>query len=114
VVRQGEWFFLEPSKIEREQLEALTESGKLVTWKKMPIGPAYAGRPSKRQFGGNPHTADELTILRGLNSSALFIRGKVRHVDHATKEFYSWVKVALNTEARQEGIASMGGVAWID
>lgn len=119
LARQGEWFFLEPSRNEKAELEALEEVGKLIIYRKMPIGPAYQGRFQNRQFGGNPHTADELTYL-GIPridqiAHQTFIRGKVRHVDHETKEFYSWVKIVRNTErVDNTGVARMYGVTWID
>jgi hypothetical protein len=116
VVRQGEWFFMEPSRLEYGQLVGLEKIGKLEIYKKMPIGPAYQGSVSKRQRGGNPHTADELVLLRGLHENQVFIRGKVRHVDHATKEFDTWVRIVRNTERVEAttGLARMSGVTWVD
>lgn len=121
VVRQGEWFF---SLATKEDLEQIAKN-KLVVKKKWPIsGP---GR-------GKPHTADEYVEILGKDLPPLppetgigrmstrrfsaasnkgtvlgmFVRGKVRHLDHATVEFHEWHKVVRNTEDRG------ANARWID
>ena len=123
-VRQGEWFFLEPTKYELAQIETGLAKKRLTIERTVPIGPfSVAGGvrgPRVRQWSGNPHTADELIVLPGalvaggawaVRSREIFIRGKVRHVDHATVSFSGWRKVIRNAEPNA-GQAS--GVGWVD
>jgi hypothetical protein len=128
IVRQGEWFFVTPSTDEQAKLDGFLDSGSrrslmlpAVVHMKVPIGPASMGRVMKKQFGGNPHIADELVMLShpvvagAVASVTVFVRGSVRHVDHNTVRFPSWVKVFRNTERTDTGgVARMGGVSWID
>jgi hypothetical protein len=80
----------------------------------VPIG-IHAGRR-----GGNPHTADELLKLTASvlehgfsvrRRDDIFVRGKVRHKDHATVSFSEWRKVIANTET---SAGRMEGVNWVD
>lgn len=114
-VRQGEWFFIEPTFDEIGAID-LGMAKKIVTIEKnVPIGPfTVAGGvrgPRVRQFRGNPHTADELIVLPiGVRGREIFIRGRVRHVDHATVRFTNWVKVIRNAESVEQAV----GVGWVD
>jgi len=123
VVRQGEWFFLEPTP---EEFQAINEAirTKMITIEKtVPIGPFATGQirgPRVRQWSGNPHTADELVTFSGkalehgfpVRPREIFVRGRVRHVDHATVKFPQWKKVIRNTETVNQGAAS--GLGWVD
>lgn len=123
-VRQGEWFFLEASKEEARQIEDGLARNLLILERNVPIGPftvsgARFGRGRRvRQFRGNPHTADELVVLPGVPTANgfpvrerdVFIRGRVRHVDHATVSFSNWQKVIRNAEANAG--QAFGG--WVD
>lgn len=107
VKRQGEWFFYPATEDEKADIHKM----RLVIKKKHPIeGP---GR-------GKPHTADEYIellgkeiITRNFRSvrgaiEKMFVRGKVRHLDHATIEFSDWHRVVRNTEDRG------ANAKWID
>jgi hypothetical protein len=120
--RQGEWFFLMPTDEELAAIEESIKTNKLKVERKCPIGPMTAGPPrgnKVRQGAGNPHTADELVVLPGtplkhgwaVRAREVFVRGKVRHVDHATVSFGTWRKVIRNAEANE---GRMDGVSWID
>jgi hypothetical protein len=113
--RQGEWFFIEASHEEVRQIEYGLKKNQLVVEFSVPIGPFTIGgiRGKKvRQFRGNPHTADELVVIPGLiRGREVFIRGRVRHIDHATVKFTQWHKVIRNTEPNQ---GQALGVGWVD
>lgn len=121
-VRQGEWFFLESTASELAQIEDGLAKKLLTIERNVPIGPfTVAGgvRGKKvRQGVGNPHTADELVLLPGtpvagsvwaVRAREVFIRGRVRHVDHKTVSFSGWRKVIRNAEPGQAS-----GVGWVD
>jgi len=124
VKRQGEFFFMEPTETEKSSIEKALSS-KVAVHKKVPLGPFLNGTAARaagarvKQRGGNPHVVDELIVMpseplehgHGVRPREIFIRGKVRHVDHPTVEFIHWRKVVRNTE-QNEG--RMDGVAWID
>jgi len=117
--RQGEWFFLEPSTWELRQIEQGIRDNRLIVELGVPIGPftdslAIRGRARRvRQFRGNPHLADELVVLPDSGTTAgrrdVFVRGRIRHVEHATKAFSDWRKVIRNTE-----VGRPVGVNWVD
>ncbi len=113
-VRQGEWFFLNPTPEESEQLERTISDHSVVVQKKASIG-----RVAGRNFG-NPHTADEVVVLAAprlehghpvRERPDVFVRGRVRHPDHKTVSFKTWRKVIRNAET-DEG--RMEGIDWID
>ena len=60
------------------------------------------GRPALRRRLGRPHVADEVLIVGG----RAYVRGKVRHPDHATLELRAWRRALANTESftQPEGI----------
>jgi hypothetical protein len=122
-VRQGEWFFLPTTDEERARIELGLKKNLLVVERDVPIGPFLeaAGRFGKkiRQRVGNPHIATELIVLPstplshgfGVRSREIFVRGKVRHVDHATVSFTQWHRVIRNNESNAGNVA---GVGWVD
>jgi len=108
--RQGEWFFLNVSAAECETLRSAAKKG--LVQKKVPIG-----------TGGNPHVADELVhitpkLLRhGFSVHGrddVYVRGKIRHVDHKTISFKAWRKVIRNNEGGGGSSSPSSGVFWID
>ena len=119
--RQGEWFFLETSRAQREHLERLLGGCRTAVHRKVNIG-AFHGRA-----GGNPHVADEVVVLTGelvdgasnlahgfpVRSSQVFVRGAVRHVDHRTVRFHQWREVVGNNEGAT-ATGSDQGTIWID
>jgi hypothetical protein len=120
-VRQGEWFFLEASKEETQAIEDGLRQNLLVMEHNVPIGPFTDGAVRARrvrQSRGNPHTADELVVLPGalpvsgfpIRTREVFIRGRVRHVDHAAVNFSGWRKVVRNAEAN----VGQGFGGWVD
>lgn len=118
-VRQGEWFFLEATKAELQEIEVGIKKNRFVVEENVPIGPfsvvgGVRGARKVRQFRGNPHTADELLVVPNgfsVRGRELFVRGRVRHVDHATVKFASWVRVIRNSEANA---GQALGVGWVD
>jgi len=134
VARQGEWFFLRPTDEEKALLDRELKANRVVVLRKVSIG-AQTGFTL-----GRPHTADELAITgvktgktqkvqtrRALDPGevvridevpevlrTVFIRGKVKHVEHKTVEFRDWVKVVRNTEIRERGPSFFNGIRWID
>ena len=117
-IRQGEFFFLNLSP---EELRALNEDirkKRAIVKSKIAIGEAI-GHPS-----ANPHTADELisytapVLEHGFpvnRERNVYVRGSVRHRDHATVKFGSWRKVLKNNEAELDGARrGSNGIFWID
>ena len=109
--RQGEWFFLDTSPEVRTEIAEAIRKTRTTIQHKASIG-AIMGRR-----GGNAHTADEIVkmpnvaeiLLRG----KVFVRGKVRHVDHKTVTFLNWREVVMNSEG-ETASGSASGVFWID
>ena len=109
--RQGEWFFVKTTDVERKVIEDGLKNLTVILRKKARIG----------NRGGKPHMADELINMPGprlehgfaVRGNEQYIRGKVRHPDHKTVEFKQWVKVFRNTETR-EGVRNGMGGTWID
>lgn len=113
-VRQGEWFFVHPTKEEKEAITAVTTKKRSAIMRKTAIG-----------RGGNPHVAEELLRMPsddvGLklrhgypaqSRDAIYVRGGIRHVDHKTVKFKTWRRVIRNNEP--SGGSGMSGVNWID
>lgn len=127
--RQGEWFFVKATEQQEEDIELLLSKQRIWIVKKENIG-KYAGRE-----GGNPHIADEIVVIpqsQGLieqvkqskwaaknrpivqgaypiRSREVFVRGKIRHIDHKTIKYSHWYQVILNNEVQESAAAS-----WID
>jgi hypothetical protein len=93
VLRQGEWFFVEATPSELEEIN----KNPLLIESKQSIA---------RGGGGKPHVAD-YRIQIGEN---VFVRGKIRHDDHKTRELNGWFRVFRNTERG----ASVRVTGWID
>lgn len=112
-IRQGEWFFVKPSKADVDELEARLGKKRLTIERKVPIGPFYFGEirgPRVRQMRGNAHTADELVCVIDVKRARhIFARGSVRHVDHDAVKLPSWHKVIKNTEPM-----TATGIGWVD
>jgi hypothetical protein len=126
--RQGEWFFLKATSDQEDLIELFIQKNKASILKKVNIG-RYAGRAS-----GNPHTADELIVIsnneevierlgmskftrkrtpkRGvpIRYNQVYVRGKIRHIDHKTIKYSHWYQVVLNNE----GDTKSATQTWID
>ena len=119
--RQGEFFFVPATEFEDRLIETGLSKNQLIMERTVPIGPFLAdnlhgvaarGR-NVRQARGNPHTVDELVVVpRQVGGTReVFVRGRIRHVDHKTRTFFHWMKVILNAEANQ---GQVRGVGWVD
>jgi hypothetical protein len=99
VLRQGEWFLIPLNKAELELVEETVK--KHGTRKDTPLG----GR-------GKPHTADEVISFSKPHESVqtTYMRGRLRHVEHATLSLNTWFRVLRNTEV---GGATQGAT-WVD
>lgn len=109
VVRQGEWFFLEPSASELAALVTALRALRTIVRTRVSIG------------GGHPHVADEYVVVPARPDGkqpverVVLVRGRVRHVDHDTVYLPSWAKVVRNAEpVADDGVARMDGIRWID
>lgn len=109
VVRQGEWFFLEPSANELGALATARRELRTIVRTRVSIG------------GGHPHVADEYVVVPAKGSGkrpverTVLVRGRVRHVDHDTVYLPSWAKVVRNAEpVADDDVARMDGIRWID
>jgi hypothetical protein len=121
IVRQGEFFFFKPTPTEVKTIEDGLKTKKLVVVRNLAIGVAIDPRGNRRQ-AGNPHTASEVIVIdhgplreKGPTwerRKTAYVRGKVRHVEHATVEFLNWVRVERNAEVLSEGRST--GIAWVD
>jgi hypothetical protein len=89
-VRQGEWFFFDataPDAIELDRLDRLGYGAK------HEIGIAEGAKIRRL---GRPHVASELRLLKP--GKRIFVRGLVRHPDHATVRLRDWHFVLPNRE----------------
>jgi hypothetical protein len=100
-IRQGEWFFVVPSKGETEDLEQALRGSLTVVRKGTSINAAIPR-------AGKPHMVDELVVVRG----SVFVRGAVRHPDHKTIRLRFWHRVHKNLEVDRN--RSVLGGTWID
>lgn len=110
VVRQGEWFFVEPTADELAALAVALRTLRTVVRRRVPIG-----------WGGHPHLADDLVVVpttpvgKVVVERAVLVRGRVRHMDHDKVVLPSWAKVVRNMEpVANDGVARMDGVRWVD
>lgn len=99
-VRQGEWFFVEPTAEELLEVELLARASPVLV--RHGVGIAQAARLRR---AGRPHVADEVAVIQ----ERIFVRGHVRHPDHATLFLRTWRRTFGNTEASQPE-----GVLWVD
>jgi len=126
--RQGEWFFLKATQEQEELIEVFIQKNKAWIVDKANIG-QYAGRPR-----GNPHVADELIVITDdeatverlgwskgrrkrnpkgtlpVRYNQVYVRGKIRHIDHKTIKYSHWYQVILNNEGATESATQ----TWID
>jgi hypothetical protein len=98
ILRQGEWFFTEASPAE---LLLINESLKLVE-SKQPIVLSSTIRSRK------PHIAEQILKI----DDKVFVKGRIRHEDHKTKEFFVWHRVFMNTEKIDNPASRVSN--WID
>lgn len=120
IVRQGEWFFIEATAAQSDQIEDSLRRNVLFLERSVPIGPftvpgSLGSSRKVRQVRGNPHTADELVVVPSVGSRPglpatreVFVRGRVRHAEHATVRFQGWHAVVRNREATPVA------VGWVD
>jgi hypothetical protein len=115
-IRQGEWFFLNCTPEEEKTIREGLRRNTLFMKKSIGIGEATGTRQ------GKPHVADEVVTMpapkleHGFSTRGrpdVFIRGKVKHPDHATVSFSSWRKVIRNNEPVSSN-GNIGGGTWID
>jgi hypothetical protein len=100
--RQGEWFFVPASAAERESIRKLA---RVFFSRNERIG----GRVAMR---GRPHFAEQLVRMQVRDDTGTrfveFVRGRVRHPDHAVLDLKEWMRVLMNTENRAIGST------WVD
>ncbi len=99
-VRQGEWFFLQPTDTELTEVETLCRSSPTSVARNVGIAQA-----AQLRRAGRPHEADEVIVIKG----RIYVRGHVKHPDHATLFLRTWRRTFGNTEASQPE-----GVFWVD
>lgn len=119
-VRQGEWFLVALDPTRSAAVDTLVEARPGLVRRR--VGIARAARWAR---AGRQHVADEVVVLRPhlhlslprtLTAVALearagvFVRGKLRHPDHATVELKRWRLALPNTEA----FSQPQGVFWVD
>jgi hypothetical protein len=106
-IRQGEWFFVPTEKEVEETIDRDIARGKLWVYRRASIG-SFIPR------AGKPHRADELVVAPVAASRVMhvYVRGRVRHVDHKTVRFPFWVRVVRNREVSEQ--ASPFGGRWLD
>ncbi len=100
-LRQGEWFFV--SLQPRELAEVERETSRPLARVRRDVGIAEAAGIRR---GGRPHVADEVFVL----GSRAYVRGKVRHPDHATLELRAWRRAIANTES----FSQPQGIGFVD
>ena len=128
-VRQGEWFFLPAADVAVDEAAVV---------KNEPLRRGNGGKPHWAEFcyrtggetvyvcGRHPHgvTAAKYRSILSMNPQAkkwawrtmqrnpgVFVRGRVRHPDHATIMLHGWHRVVMNTENQSR---AMRNVAFLD
>jgi hypothetical protein len=99
-VRQGEWFFVHPTPAELLEVEHFVASAPHRIARNIGIAQA-----AQLRRVGRPHDADEVVVIK----ERIYVRGHVRHPDHATLFLRGWRRTFGNTEASQPE-----GVYWVD
>lgn len=102
VYRQGEWFFIKAMPTE---LLLINENIKF----------AESKQPIVSLRFGKPHIAENILRIKTdelTNENTIFVKGKIKHDDHKTKEFFVWHKVFRNTEKLDINSSRIHG--WID
>lgn len=100
-IRQGEWFFV--SLHPRELAEVELETAGALARVRRDVGIAE-GAGIRR--GGRPHVADEVFVTGG----RVYVRGRVRHPDHATVVLRPWRRAIVNSES----FTQPQGVGFVD
>ena len=115
-VRQGEWFFLNPTDNEKLAIKEYFRNTKVIHRK------ASINYHCNR-IGGKAHIAEELIVINSLvlkngfsihGRGEVFVRGAIRHPDHKTVRFAHWRKVIANRETRPTNGPITGSTTWID
>jgi len=109
-IRQGEWFFVNATAAELDNIAYLLKANLVSIQKKIRVGGTT----------GKPHVADELIRLKGtklehgfaVRSEDTYVRGSIHHSDHKTVKFSTWRKVIRNNEEVSAG--AVAGGTWID
>jgi len=83
IKRQGEWFFIPVTTKEQN----LIDNNENLIEKKQPI-----------EGGRNPHIADQLISIK----DEIYVKGKIKHVEHRTLKLNGWFRVLKNTEVRSQ------------
>ncbi|MFO0594437.1 MAG: hypothetical protein U0228_04015 [Myxococcaceae bacterium] len=102
-VRQGEWFFVSLAPRELAEVEAAAKGS--LSKVRRDIGIAQAAGIFR---GGRPHVADEVLVLQAVSgvgaaaNTRVYVRGRVRHPDHATVELRPWRRAIVNTESFEQ------------
>ena len=99
-VRQGEWFFVQPTPAELLEVEDFVAKTPHRIARNVGIAQA-----AQLRRAGRPHDADEVVVIK----ERIFVRGHVKHPDHATLFLRGWRRTFGNTEASQPE-----GVYWVD
>lgn len=96
-LRQGEWFFV---SLHPQDAVAVADAAR-GSIPRIHRQKGIAEAAGVRR-GGRPHVADEVLVIDG----RIFVRGSVRHPDHATVVLRSWRRAIVNTESfsQPEGI----------
>ncbi len=100
-VRQGEFFFVEPTAGE---LKRYLQLGRGIGWRTN-VGIAQAAGWVR---AGRQHVADAVWALP---EAIVLVKGSVRHPDHKTQYFSDWRRVFQNREAYE---APPPGILWVD
>lgn len=113
-LRQGEFFLLNLTNEEDNDLRLALKKKQLLIEKNVNIGTATGTRT-----GGKPHIAEEavkIPIRHAVNRvNNVYVRGRISHPDHKTIKLGAWRKVLKNNEAEMEGAQrGANGVYWID
>ncbi len=112
--RQGEWFFLQTDTETRRTINEAVKKNRIGVQRKV----ALPG-------GGNPHTADQMVIMKAdakenlehgfpVREQRRFVRGCIRHIDHKTIRFSHWREVVSNNEGATQSAGGSSGVYFID
>lgn len=117
-VRQGEWFFVNATEQELQDIELALKTKKLHI-----IQDGNIGNLTGARRGGKAHVAREAVRFFGerlghgfsvRRRGEVFVRGAVSHPDHATVRFHHWRKVIKNAEKEDDSNRGANGVYWID
>jgi len=103
VPRQGEHFFLPTDGAERAAIALALEEGAVPA-----PGIVHPSRDGHRVLRrGKPHRATECLVVAGRQ----FVRGVIRHPDHAPLRLRDWMRPEVN---REHEAAFAQGVTWVD